>query len=745
MKIDRRSFLSFIIGGAAGTALSPLPWKLADDSSIWTQMWPWTPVPEDGEYKYINSVCTLCPGGCGISVRKVDDRCVKIEGKKDFPVNDGGICILGLSGLQLLYGPGRIGTPLKRIGNRGEGKWEKISWDQAVGEVTKHLQTLREKGDAHTVGFISGSGKGTTNQLFKRFLSVYGSPNFMTTASAEDSYEMTLKLMQGVDARVGFDLENSDFILSFGSGLIDGWNSPVRMLRTNSKWRDNKAKVVQVEPRLSNTAAKSDKWIPVRPGTEGILALGLAHVLIKESLYKKEFIDNSAFGFEDWTDESGKSHKGFRTFVTELCSPQIVAKITGIEEAVIVSLAKEFAGASKPVALCGRGQGRNPGSLHEFIAVHALNALAGNINQPGGVFALAQPDYVQWPEAKKDGIAEEGIKKGRFDGAGSERFPHAKSLINRFAADDKKPYALQALFIAEANPLYSLPDSKAVQKAFDNIPFTVSFSSYMDETTRNCDLVLPNHMYLERYEDVIPAGMSKPVVGLSIPVVSPLLNTKHSADVIILMAKDMGEHIADAFPWNNYEECLKTAMGDKWDVLVKGGFAEMNPAPMEYGTSSKKFDMKTCETPGVNDIMALVRIEGDAKAFPLVLIPYDSMRLANGFVGDPPFIIKTVEDTVLKKNDSFIEINPATAKDYDLEQGKYAIVSTPKGDAKVRVHLFEGIMPGVIAMPRGLGHKGDDKYLSGKGINVNELIGASEDPASGLDGAWGIRARVAKA
>ena len=120
MKIDRRSFLSFVIGGAAGTALSPLPWKLTDDFAIWSQNWPWTPVPPNGEVFYVNSACMLCPGGCGITVRKVENRAVKIEGMKDHPVNDGGICPMGVSGLQLLYGPGRVQGPLRRVGSRGE-------------------------------------------------------------------------------------------------------------------------------------------------------------------------------------------------------------------------------------------------------------------------------------------------------------------------------------------------------------------------------------------------------------------------------------------------------------------------------------------------------------------------------------------------------------------------------------------------------------------------------------------------
>ena len=275
MKIDRRCFLSFVIGGAAGTALSPLPAKLTDDSAIWTQMWPWVPVPKDGEINYVNSTCTLCPGGCGITIRKIDDRAVKIEGMQDHPVNKGGICMLGLSGLQLLYGPTRVRTPLKRKGARGSGQWTPISWNAALSKVVSQLKDLRSSSQAHTVGFISGAGRGTVSRLIDRFMTVYGSPNTIQTPSMQDSYEMTLHLMQGVQALPGFDLENSDFILSFGSGIIDGWGSPVRMFKANSNWCHKHAKVVQIEPRLSNTAAKADQWIPVNPGTEAALAMAL--------------------------------------------------------------------------------------------------------------------------------------------------------------------------------------------------------------------------------------------------------------------------------------------------------------------------------------------------------------------------------------------------------------------------------------------------------------------------------------
>jgi anaerobic selenocysteine-containing dehydrogenase len=740
MKIGRRGFLSFVIGGAAGTALSPLPWKLMDDASIWTQMWPWTPVPENGEASYVNSVCTLCPGRCGITVRKIDDRAVKIEGMNGYPVNDGGLCLLGLSGLQLLYDPTRIKSPLKRSGKRGHGKWERISWKEAISKIVEKLSDLRAKGRPHTVGVISGSDRGTVPQLFERFLTAYGSPNFFRMASVRDSYELTLHIMQGVQALPGFDFENADFILSFGSGIVDGWGPPVRMMRVDSAWKNAGVKVIQIEPRLSNTAAKSDKWIPINPGTEAALAMGLAHVIIKESLYDHVFISNDADRFDDW-----------KQLVIDKYSLDRVAAITGIDAETIAVLARRFANASKPLAICGRGDGSQPVSLAESMAVHALNALKGNINKKGGVFAIAEPDYIHWPEIEMDAKAAVGMQHERLDGAGSRKYPYSRYLLNRLPKSilSEALYPLECLLITDANPLYTLTDTQNVQKAFEKIPFVVSFSSYMDETARQADLVLPNHVYLERYEDVpMPFGMIQPVIGLAKPVVEPQFNTRHVGDVIIQTAQDLGGSIGKAFPWKSYHSCLKETLGEKWGTMVEKGYwsaskAMTQPLKTSFETVSGKFEFVDPNT-GLKPQFKPAGIEGDERRYPLLLIPYDSIRLAHGYIGDPPFAIKTVEDIVLKHMDVFVEINPKTARAVGLNDGQHALLGTPIGEGKVRVHLFEGIMPGVVALPRGLGHTAYDDYLAGKGINVNTLIGSVEDPDSGMNAAWGIRAKLSR-
>ncbi len=733
--------MSLVLGGAAGTALTPLPWKMLDDSSIWSQTWPWTPVPPDGEVSYKKTTCTLCPGACGITVRMVENRAVKIEGVDGHPVNDGGICILGTSGLQMLYGPARIKTPLKRVGQRGTGQFQPVTWDQALSEVVSKLKEIRSKGEAHTLAALTEVDRGTIPQLFSRFLDVYGSPNYLTLPSFEDAYQQVFFHTIGESSTVGFDLENADFVLSFGSGIIDGWGSPVRSIAAHSTWKDKKVPVAQVESRLSNTAAKADQWISINPGTEVDLALGIAHVMIQKNLHDVNFVVHYASDFDKWQKK-----------VLQDYTPEKVAAATGVDAQVINDLAVAFGNAKHPVALCGKGQGKATADVREAMAVHYLNALAGNINQPGGVWTLPDLDYIHWPEAEIDDIATAALEKGRLDEAGSAKYPNVQSLVNRFfqkvAAEET--YPISALLIHGANPCHSLPDSKTIAAAIEKIPFIVSFSAFMDETALNADLILPDHTHLERYEDVpIQAGIAKSAIGLAQPIVAPLFNTHHVGDTIIDLAKGMGGVISDAFRWDNYQACLQETLMEKWKPLESESIwvdPEFKPRAWSEGfeTTSGKFKF-------VNDISEQVfnpvseALQGEEDQFPLIFMPYDSIRIANNHIGNPPFMVKALADTVIKDGDGFIDVHPKTARKLGLEDGATVFLTTPVGKASVRVHLFEGIMPGIIAMPRGLGHTAFDKYLARKGVNVNELIGTVEDPSSGYNVAWGIRAKLSKA
>jgi menaquinone reductase, molybdopterin-binding-like subunit len=709
MKVDRRSFLGLGLGAVAGVAVSPVGVKLTDDSSIWTQNWPWTPVPPDGEVTYDNSVCSLCPGNCGISVRKIDNRPVKIEGLAEYPINNGGACLHGIAGLQYLYDPARVKTPLKKNGD----KFEAVSWDDAISFVAGKLADIRENGSTDKLACIGDKDQGSVSGLFKRLLKTFGSPNFYTMPSLESTLELTASKLHGKNATIGYDLDNASFVLSFGAGLIEGWGSPVNCFKANASRKERHAKLFQVEPRLSNTAANADKWIPIKPGTEADLALAICGVILKNKLFDASFSSNFKNGFSKFTST-----------LINYYSPDKVAEIIGVKATDIEKIALQFVKAKTPVAICGKGRGNSAQSLKEFAAVHVLNCLVGNINKEGGAWINPLNSYLNFSEEMMDDTAGTGFKKGRLGNTVTDFF----AKVN---ASTKPP--IETLFIYNANPCFTLHDTKSVKEAVKKVPFVVSFSSYLDETSMEADVILPSNTFLERYEDIASgSGLAKTVVGLTRPVADPVFDTKNPGDTILLIAQELGGTIAESFAWESYEECLADITADIWDTLSKEGHVVVSDQPPE--------DAVSVDFTYLSGNPDTVKAQGD---FELTLVPIDNMRIINTVPASSPFAIKTVSDRVIGGKDIFIEINPLTAK--GLSDCGDAMLTTPMGSAKVKVNFNEGIMPGVIGMVQGLGHTFDNKYVANKGVNINDLIGPVIEAGSGLDAAFGIKAKISKA
>jgi anaerobic selenocysteine-containing dehydrogenase len=802
MELNRRNFIKFVVGGMGGTLLSPLPWKLIDDISIWTQNWSIVPIPARGKISYVNTVCTLCSGACGIKVKKVGERIVKIEGKTEYPVNRGGICPLGMAGQQILYNEGtRWKAPMKRLGPRGSNKWEEVSWDEAIDTLD------------------GNQSRSTIALLVKRLLDAVGSPNYLVMSGQEETYDMVGLLMQGSNAPLGFDLENSDFILSFGCSLLDGWGAPGRMLNAWGEWMETipqgRTYVVQIDPSTSKTASMAHLWLAPFPGTEAALALGIAHVLIKEGLYDEEFIGNHTFGFTDWLEKNGTTHKGFSTIVQEKYSPQKVESITGIKQEVIMQVARKFARAKAPIALAGKGKGSLPGSLYEFMAVHALNALRGMINKKGGILLGDNIPLTPWPDLEYDSVAIEGLKQEKVDHAGSPRYPFAKSLIHAFSETIKgSPSSpIDTLLIFSSNPIYTVPDNQSLIEAMEKIPFIVSFSPFKDETSLKADLILPDHTHLEKMIDIVwPNGIQYPLYALSKPVIKPLYKTRHSGDAILSVAKKIGHTVAGSFQWTNFEEALQERVKGLYDS-GKGEISSKGSEPIwkrldkneslkqahssfqsfwkdikehgcwyipyhSYGewseifpTQSKKFELFSTHIEraveaysrgkSLNDALNRLGIRAledevymphyeeaqsraDIKEYPLLLFPIELINLSSGRIGNPPFLNKTLFDHQLKGDDLFVEMNPKTASSYGLGEGSEVMLKSPRGELKVRIHLFNGAMPDVVFIPVGLGHTAYDRYLKGKGVNPYTIIERVEDPLSGQPVWWNTRVKVIK-
>jgi menaquinone reductase, molybdopterin-binding-like subunit len=772
LAFNRRNFIKLLIGGAAGIHVTPLPWKLMDDVAIWTQNWPWLPVPPRGAFAHADTICTLCPGGCGISVRKVDERPVKIEGRADYPVNPGGICPLGSGGLQLLYTESlRFTGPMKRVGPRGAGDFVAISWEEALKTVADRLGTLKKQGMTEAVAALDGNRlHSSMSFLIRKFLDALGSPTYARMPSLEDTYTMVNRMMFGIEAPMAYDLEHADFVLSFGCGLIEGWGAPGRMLNAWSLWRSDplkgKVKIVQVDFRASNTASKADQWIPAKPGTEAVLALGIAHVMLKDGLYDPTFVSNHTFGFADWTSPDGKSHVGFRNLVLRNYSPDVVSRITGTDAGQIVSLARAFAGARAPIALCGKGKGDLNGSLYECLAVQGLNALTGNINKPGGVLVYDDPSLHDPRPAKKTGSAA----------------PLMAHQLGEAILEGKTP--VEMLLLLAANPAHTLPDGGAFRKAFEKIPFVVSFSPFRDESSLLADLVLPDHTYLEKTDDVVrPVGLQYGFYGLTQPVLEPLYDTRNTGDVLVRLADMMGGRIAASLPWDNYEDLLKErtsrlfeaeegltrhdpsrpaweALADHqgpksdyrsadelWKKLKNGGFWYR---PFHrYGHREDLFKtpsgkLQFCSDQIEKAAAGTVEPVENQKAYPLVMAPYGLINLASGWAPSPPYLYKTLFDHQVRNGDSFADIHPQTAGEYGLKQGDLVVIESSAGKIQARVNIFPGAMPGVVSVPFGFGHTGFSDFHHNKGANPNAVITGPKDPLSGMPAWWRTPVRISK-
>ncbi|MBI2931524.1 MAG: molybdopterin-dependent oxidoreductase [Planctomycetes bacterium] len=528
---------------------------------------PVAAVPEGwnrGEERWIATTCGQCQAGCGLRVRVYEGRAIKIEGNREHPVNRGGIGPKGQAGLQVLYHPDRLRGPLKREGPRGAGRWKPVSWEEAIGDIARQLAELRSRGEPQALAVVNGEPRGFMTQLWDRFLQVYGSPNHWTHHSAVDAGKiLAMTYMHGVPELPAYDWQATRYVLGFGASLFESWCQTIHLMRASSFMRrgmpGRRVKFVQVSPRFAVTAAKADEWVSIEPATYGALALGLAHVLVKRKLYDEAFVREHTFGFEGWKDASGRDRRGFRDLVLEDYPPEKVAHLTGVPAETIERLAEEMATHRPAIAVADGGAAAATNGLGTAMAIHALNALLGNLERPGGMLVQRPAPLASWKPVELDAIARAGRAAPRVDGVGTTACALGRGFVQHAPEAILKgaPYPVKALILYRSNPVFSKPDGRAWAEALRRVPLVVSCSPLPDESTLWADYVLPDHTVLERWELVEPVpSVGYPLVGLRQPAVVPLHDTLATGDVVIRLAKALGRPAGDAFPWPDYRAAL---------------------------------------------------------------------------------------------------------------------------------------------------------------------------------------------
>lgn len=790
MKFSRRDFLK--MGGGAGAAIA-----------LGGGFWKWSQVPiaetsnEPGVERWIPTICGQCTGGCGTLVRVINGWAVNIAGNPLHPLNRGTLCPKGIAGLQGLYDPDRIRSPLKRVGNRGEGSFEPVSWDEALHTVSNELKDLRQRGETHQLVVMGGRYRGLMRSLWDRFLRSFGSPNYINNQFRwEDPPLEGLFLTQGIHDLPGYDIENAQYILSFGSGLLESFWSPVQMLRGYGHFRRGRpgirGRLVQIESRLSFTAIKADEWVPVQPGTEGILALGIAHMIIKEGLYHKEFISEQTFGFDRWTGQDGREHLGFKEFILSEYEPAVVSRRTGVPIDQIIRLAREFSSNQPALAMGYRDR-----PFHQ-MAVAVLNGLVGSIDVPGGVLIPRPIPYQPFPPLREDPVAQRGNSQ-RPIGQGKGLFENHPYLFALNALSGK-PYKPKVLFLYYANPLFSNPNPELFKKVLQEIPLVVSFSPYLDDSARFSDLILPDHTPFERWQDdPVFLNNGYPVLGIRQPVISPLYQTKATGDVLLALAKSIGGQMEKAFPWNDFREVVRYGLrgvfeanrGDTFGLqfdeawtrlLQKGGWSVPSYKSFEefwklllgkggwwdpvydfgersriFRTPSRKFEFYSQVAEKVLSLSSgesknaslLPHDEGPKetgyeKEYPFHLHVFRTMSLTGGRNMNQPWLQSMVGQHLFERWRTWVEINPETARRMSISDGDWVWIESPRGKIKVKARLYKGTLPNVVNIPFGQGHSSGGRWSKGIGQNPYRLIGDDLDPMTGYPTHGATRVKVYK-
>jgi anaerobic selenocysteine-containing dehydrogenase len=483
-------------------------------------------------------------------------------------------------------------------------------------------------------------------------------------------------------------------------------------------------------------------------------------------------------------------HKGFKSFVLENYDPRSVEQITGVPATTIARLAGEFAKSQPGVAMLpGKGGLLNGtiGGLYAAMAVHTLNALVGNIDQPGGILTQRYMPCVEWPSLPADPVAEKGRQAERVDGAG-DLFPLARHAYQAVADRVLAETPLEILLLYDANPVFEAPGGQRFVEAFQKIPFIVSFSSFLDETAQYADLVLPEPVFLERWQDDHIEGLGAPGIALRQPVISPLYNTMNTGDFLLQVAQFMGNPVASAFPWETYEDVLQYRLqeiGTEWDMLVELGvwlvpgyrFArrgsqrwidEVVGRDRASAPRDGRFDFYArelnCQLGGMdaNQLAALgisttgdavnlphyepVFSNGDEAEFPLTLNVITLMSLGPmSIAANMPSLMEISGMTVGETWSGWAELNPETAENLGLEHLDMVWVESAGHRVKTKLHLVPGMRTDVVNMPYNFGHTAVGRWAQNRGANGLDLMAGDSEPATGLAAMTNTRVKIYRA
>ena len=680
--MQRRGFLKFALGGTVGLVASPAIWTTLYDLAYWTQNWGWIPRLQDGEDLSVATVSKL--DGTPLKVRVNGGRVIRTSGNKDNEYSKGGLTPLAASEAQLLYCESRVKRPLKR---GPDGGYTYISWEEAekiLIEKTKEAQG--------SLAFLTADASTSLNDVFSAFTKENGSENFFFMPSDEAAANFAWTAMGG-SGKIGYDIANSDCILSVGANFLDSWG-PVAHNRAvfNESHPNDGSEASQAiyyaGAMQNNTAVVADAWLPVKPGTEEIFLLGILGELAKNSLLIDPAISSlsAQYSFDAVSQACGTSVKQLQEVTAALKN------------------------ASRPLVFAGTAEGMSLGSRVHMLAF-AVNYVLGSINRDGGLISLPEqapllPSALSYAEIIRNNFI----------------------AFCRQIADGSLP-APKLLFINDANPVYALSKNANVRECLAKIGYVISFATHWNETCAESDLVLPAAHGLERFDDVCtPYGSGSVNWTIAKPVTEPLYQARPVGELLISLADELGLDLGTAdIP--SLLEMKAAALGADFREYLESGATYVQAGNTGFGP--------------ILSLMPLLTKQANAPASETALLVYTNAAAGNPSTGIPPYANRAITDYQLQQGLCVAQMNSATAQKLGLGNNQKAFVETQNGRMPVLVKLYEGIMPDTVAVMAGLGHTAFDRFSANKGNNILEYTQIDMEAGSDLP-CWSSAAAVVK-
>lgn len=637
--------------------------------------------------KIINTVCSKdCFGTCPLRVHLENNRVTKVEGGYN-SVFDGKICVKGINFIKRLYHPDRILYPLKRIGKRGSSRFKKITWDEAIDTIHQKLSKIKEELGPEAVLYHQGSGNfGAMNKYPLGFWYQFGGYTRLSGGLCDPAGNEAIKYTFGdIKHNALSDIQNSKLIILWGSNPA---NTNVHKMRYINKAIKNGAKLVTIDPRVSESSKKSFLHISPRCGTDGLLALGIAKIIYEKNIYDKDFVSKYTFGFEEYT-------KLLQKYTIEYISKITEVSISDIEK--LANIIKD-----NPVYTLSLGSGlqRYTNGGQSVRSISILPVLTGNIGKKGGglYFVYKETFDLEWPyiPPKPDRIRNT-IPAGRL----------ASEL------DIQKNPPIRVAWIEKANPMVSHPNTNKLKEAMFKLDFIVVLDQFITDTAALADIVLPVATMLEQNDIVTSYG--HPYIQLQQRVIEPLGESKVDKDIYLLLGEKFNfdvdylpendnEILSEVIRTNNLKTSIeelsqKPYLFEEYDKIAYEDFIfPTETGKIEIYSELIHKDWGVNPLPDFTDIdESMISSPDKFKRYPLHFIsPHAAERINSQF---------TELNLAAYDNEPSLQINIKDAKKRNINHGDIVKIYNDRGFIQAKADIGEKIKPGTVSVYSGWNEK----------------------------------------